>query len=362
MSDDEIAGSNMASPGSKDFIPGALNLFNSLSQLYTGWRNREFQRETNEIMRRDAWDRWRANNEYNLPVNQVQRLIDAGFNPHLLNGSPVDAGSSGSPSESPALAASNQAAPYIDPLAMAQAENLRAQTEAIEHQTEREDEKQLITLESMRQSIEESKSQVDVNKATVTHMSVQDKDIYSQIATRAAELEISRETAESQMQLWNAQAGLADAQAIKTAEEYRQLVLLYSLVKEGMELDNALKSANISLTNAERVKVSSQIKNLDALTDRYYGQTYLEAWRAGVDVEFERQRIEQHQTEIKFMQNFYEQQTNLMEAQEEYWRDYRMQPWRYHSTPQDIIHLPDPDSRSRRSSRGGRPLRLPRVR
>lgn len=132
----KIAGENMSAPSSSGAAAGflvnaAVSGLNAISQYAMNERNIEFQRETNETMRRDAWERWNANNAYNLPINQVQRLIAAGINPHLITGStPVDAGSSDSASESPALTAPRgnppQVASPISAVEAAQIANLNA--------------------------------------------------------------------------------------------------------------------------------------------------------------------------------------------------------------------------------------------
>lgn len=132
----KIAGENMSAPSSSGAAAGflvnaAVSGLNAISQYAMNERNIEFQRETNETMRRDAWDRWNSNNAYNLPINQVQRLIAAGINPHLITGStPVDAGSSDSASESPALTAPRgnppQVASPISAVEAAQIANLNA--------------------------------------------------------------------------------------------------------------------------------------------------------------------------------------------------------------------------------------------
>lgn len=251
---EQLAGSNMSSGNTGNYpIAGVTNITNFAAQLYEGWRNREFQREINEIMRRDAWDRWRANNEYNLPVNQVQRLKDAGFNPHLLNGSPVDAGSSDSASETPALAGSNQVAPYMDPLAMAQAENLRAQTEAIEHQTQREDEKQPVTIEQMQSVTLELKKSIERMDEQISLLTKEKKG-----------KELDNEMKEYQNMVYaatmNDTVAMTHLKAHMMQDE--QTYFLANLL-----LDMGVKSAGIKQAVANAALSYAQMRNMDNLLE-----------------------------------------------------------------------------------------------
>lgn len=70
--------------------------------LFRDWRNRKFQEKQNEKDRlfqkdmyawshKDAVDDWTKQNEYNSPVQQMQRLKEAGLNPHLVYGNGADA-------------------------------------------------------------------------------------------------------------------------------------------------------------------------------------------------------------------------------------------------------------------------------
>ena len=91
-------------------LGGIINsMFGSSSQdsanrtnLEIAKMNADLQRETNEqnykmFQEQNAWneDMWNKQNEYNLPANQVQRLLDAGINPAAVfgNGSATPASS-----------------------------------------------------------------------------------------------------------------------------------------------------------------------------------------------------------------------------------------------------------------------------
>lgn len=85
------------------------NSFTSQNQKQAISANQQLQKEQNE------WNLnlWKLNNDYNLPINQVQRLKDAGFNPALMYGTNGSTGISASPAQGVNPARVN---PLISPL------------------------------------------------------------------------------------------------------------------------------------------------------------------------------------------------------------------------------------------------------
>lgn len=103
----EVAGNNSTSIDWSNMAGSAVSAGSGLlGSLIAGAYNRKRQRES------QAWAEkmWNAQNEYNLPVNQVARLKEAGINPNLAFGSAASAMGSNVPSpphysESPDYAA-----------------------------------------------------------------------------------------------------------------------------------------------------------------------------------------------------------------------------------------------------------------
>lgn len=74
-------------------VAGASTILgNLLSGMFANSANRAIARENKEF----AIDMWNKENEYNLPVNQVQRYRDAGLNPALMTGQ-VSSGNTNAP-------------------------------------------------------------------------------------------------------------------------------------------------------------------------------------------------------------------------------------------------------------------------
>lgn len=63
------------------------NKYNTDAQLSINEQNRQATIANNELARNWAMDDWYRNNAYNSPLQQMQRLKEAGLNPHLIYGS-----------------------------------------------------------------------------------------------------------------------------------------------------------------------------------------------------------------------------------------------------------------------------------
>lgn len=107
--------------------------FNTLSQAYGNRQQRNF-----------AVKFWNMQNEYNLPINQMQRFKDAGLNPHLIygqgnagNASPISLPDRQDPEPGNALKVGSLTylnSIYDLQMKQAQTENLRAQNAVIKEE------------------------------------------------------------------------------------------------------------------------------------------------------------------------------------------------------------------------------------
>ena len=68
-------------------IVGGVSALGSLANLISeASNNRTLQQMQKEQFEHDK-QMWNLNNEYNTPLQQKNRLMDAGYNPLMLNGS-----------------------------------------------------------------------------------------------------------------------------------------------------------------------------------------------------------------------------------------------------------------------------------
>ena len=122
-------------------ISAGLSLFggmaNRQSQERQNRMNLMAQHVENERNRKFAIDMWNKQNEYNLPTNQMQRLRDAGINPHLAYSQGQPMNTSNAPASPTGIGSMPQGvAPQMNIgevfnalLTSAQVKNMNAQTE-----------------------------------------------------------------------------------------------------------------------------------------------------------------------------------------------------------------------------------------
>jgi hypothetical protein len=102
---------------------GLTGIGQGITGIFTNHQNIKFQREENEKNRQFTIDSearnrswaetdWNKNNAYNSPVQQMQRLREAGLNPHLIYGKGAE--NTATMVRSSGANSSNQQAPKID--------------------------------------------------------------------------------------------------------------------------------------------------------------------------------------------------------------------------------------------------------
>lgn len=113
------------------------NLLNTGLQAIQNKSNRRWQEKMYQWQRNAALTDWQMQNEYNTPAAQMQRLKDAGLNPHLVYGNGVQASNSdmprgatpGSPAQdAPQFDTGSVLGAYLNTsINQAQTDNLKAQ-------------------------------------------------------------------------------------------------------------------------------------------------------------------------------------------------------------------------------------------
>lgn len=146
-----IAAGLLGSLGSS-VLSGITSLFNHSSQKRENERNRNFAREMFDKQVQNNIKMWNMQNEYDLPVNQIERMRQAGLNPDLMY---TGAGVSSSPnlqSVSPS-GYSSGFSPVdfgnFNPLVAAQIDLLKAQARNLDVDSEKKDsEKNILDIDA----------------------------------------------------------------------------------------------------------------------------------------------------------------------------------------------------------------------
>lgn len=110
------AGAGIINGISDLFSKKSANKQNIAMQRETNALNYQMFQEGNEFNRQMAFDMFNAENEYNLPKNQVKRLLDAGLNPALAGENATATTGNGDASTPSAAAASPMVAPQVQPV------------------------------------------------------------------------------------------------------------------------------------------------------------------------------------------------------------------------------------------------------
>lgn len=96
-----------------------INQQNIENQRYINQQNIDWAKQNYQQSYADSIKFWQMENEYNSPEMQMQRLKDAGLNPHLVygQGATAQGGSIGSPQyDQPNLGTPNLGAPHVNPV------------------------------------------------------------------------------------------------------------------------------------------------------------------------------------------------------------------------------------------------------
>lgn len=181
----------LAGSGVSSLFGGISSIFNHSSQKKENERNRDFTREMFDKQVQNNIKMWNMQNEYDLPVNQIERMRQAGLNPDLMY---TGAGVSSSPNLHSATPSgfSSGFSPFdlgnSDPLATAQIALLDAQKDKVRSETKGQGYTNAILesdalyrdalnsgqVRSLNVTIDNTSSDTDLKRATISKIS---KDI-----------------------------------------------------------------------------------------------------------------------------------------------------------------------------------------
>lgn len=247
-------------------VAGIGGAFNSIFQGRQNRKNREFQERENQINRQFAVDMWNKQNEYNLPTNQMQRLRDAGINPHLAYSSGQPMNTSNAPATPSGVGSLPQGiAPQMNIGEIFNALMTKAQIKQMEAQTE----KTLAEKEEVEARTEGIGKDNQVKDIELTH---KEREILANIGVTEGQIqEISSrlETAKINDDKLRKEIENIEANTAKTKQEKenleKNLVLIGAQVLNILE-DTELKKAQRGLVDIQKGNVQQQTKLLLAQT------------------------------------------------------------------------------------------------
>lgn len=130
------------------------------ANLFMNERNNKTNAAQARLQNQWNIEQWNRENEYNLPVNQVQRMMDAGINPGLYYGQNQMINEAAASPEMTSAAGQLRAG-YIDPMMLANIGLIDAQKEKTETEADVMAQKLPEELENLRQYRKESDKKIE---------------------------------------------------------------------------------------------------------------------------------------------------------------------------------------------------------
>lgn len=272
-------------------VAGIGGAFNSIFQGRQNRKNREFQERENQINRQFAVDMWNKQNEYNLPTNQMQRLRDAGINPHLAYSQGQPMNTSNAPATPSGVGSLPQGiAPQMNIGEIFNALMTKAQIKQMEAQTE----KTLAEKEEVEARTEGIGKDNKVKDIELTH---KDRQILAEIGVNEQNIEESKSRIESseianrkmeqEIEHLKSQKNLTDQQV----ENLKKTVYLIEA-----QINNTKADTNLKILQKGNVLAQTRLLNAQAqgqtLLNNYISRekealikkTWTEIKKLGVDI------------------------------------------------------------------------------
>lgn len=279
-------------------IGGVSQGINALFQGDQNKKNREFQERENEKNRQFAVQQWNAQNEYNLPVNQMSRLRDAGINPHLAysQGQPMNSSNApASPSGVGSLPAGeapkfNLGELYQTLLTKSQIKNMDADT------AKKEAEKREVEARTENTSTDTEIKKVELNhkdREIMAKINVDEQQV-EESKSRIESSEIANRKMEQEIENLKSQKNMTDQQV----ENLKKTIYLITAQIENTNADTRLKNAQMEteLLRKGNVEADTRLKNAQvtgqniqnmfspALLSATVSKVFTEIKKIGVDI------------------------------------------------------------------------------
>lgn len=269
-------------------ILGGVSALGSLSNLISqASTNKTLQKMQAEQFEHDK-QMWNLNNEYNTPIQQKNRLLDAGFNPLMMNGS-VSTGNSPSPVKAPNVP--NLTAPQLDTQGFANSIMTSKQMEINQQQADTQ-EKRVDTqnkvdvinattnVKNIEQAIRESLSRQNINEKQIENIlaDIRQKDeitkglqISNQYLAQEKEANIKESLSRSYLNMLTGQKTVSETQFIDTQKAWYGKLTAAQIAKlqSGAYLDSAsanrineLLAGDKRLQQLTAVEIASKVANI----------------------------------------------------------------------------------------------------
>lgn len=248
-------------------VAGIGGAFNSIFQGRQNRKNREFQERENQINRQFAVDMWNKQNEYNLPTNQMQRLRDAGINPHLAysNGQPMN--TSNAPASPTGIGSMPQGiAPQFNVGEIFNALMTKAQIKNMEAQTEKTRAEKEEVEARTENTIEDTTGKKKDNEIKTIELTHKDRQILSEIGLNEQNIEESKSRVESSV-LTNkkVEQEIENLKSQKNLTDEQVNNLKKALILLDAQINNTKADTDLKILQKGNVLAQTRLLNAQAL-------------------------------------------------------------------------------------------------
>lgn len=269
-------------------IIGGVSALGSLSNLISQASNNKTLKKMQAEQFEHDKEMWNLNNEYNSPIQQKNRLLDAGFNPLMMNGS-VSTGNSNSPVKAPDVP--NLTAPQLDTqgfvnsiLTSKQMEINQQQADTQEKRADTQNKVDVINattnVKNIEQAIRESLSRQNINEKQIENIlaDIRQKDeitkglqISNQYLAQEKEANIKESLSRSYLNMLTGQKTVSETQFIDTQKAWYGKLTAAQIAKlqSGAYLDsssanriNELLAGDKRLQQLTAVEIASKVANI----------------------------------------------------------------------------------------------------
>lgn len=221
-------------------ISGGISAATQGANMYAAGKTNRKTREWNEKMyekqKIDTRANWDAQNAYNHPAQQMQRLKEAGLNPNLVYGKGADA--MGGSIDNPSMPNRTEQTPQMsNPIS---ASDILAAKSFNQNISNMKEQNRLIQAQTLKTISEAAKTDQEREQAAALFNTVVEQAI--------ADVELTKSSTDINVQNLDLNQ------------------LRYQMDKKSQDLQNKLTQAQTAKTKEEKTKISAEIKNL--------GQTY----------------------------------------------------------------------------------------
>lgn len=245
-------------------LPSAIG--NVVSTAIANRANRDIMREqaefnASEAEKQRSWTReqWELQNAYNAPSAAVERLKEAGLNPALaLSGLGQNGAAAGSGASASAGGTLSSMAAQFSPIDVSQlqlnkalADQAKANAEAKQHETIREDEKQPFALKNMLANWSLLQKQTDHLRSRIENLNVDSQLKLAQAVSVEKTWRNNERLINAQVDNLRSQSGLFKSQVKLNNREIWERTQTFLLRLQGLDLYNRDIQARIGLTEAQ---------------------------------------------------------------------------------------------------------------